>query len=197
MTKQWEDNFEALLAWLDPDRDQAGQKYEEIRQALIHIFSWRGCYDAEDLADDTITRVINKLPDIVPGYEGNPALYFYGVAKNVLWEVSRRDLAKAPQVEFEKGTEKGTEPEVEQDTTSLDRVFECLEACLQKLPAADRELAMRYYQQDHPKVKYRKTLARRLGIEPNNLRVKLYRIRVSLHSCIVKCLAKRTEDETN
>ncbi len=37
-----QDDFDKLLAWLHDDREQAGQKYEEIRESLIKIFSWRG-----------------------------------------------------------------------------------------------------------------------------------------------------------
>src|SRR5947209_6617862 len=37
------DSFDRLLAWLNPDREQAGQRYEEIRRRLIKIFARRGC----------------------------------------------------------------------------------------------------------------------------------------------------------
>ena len=46
-----------LLEWLDPNLDLAGEKYEEIRRGLIKIFGYRGCSDAEGLADETINRV--------------------------------------------------------------------------------------------------------------------------------------------
>ncbi|HEY0083559.1 MAG TPA: hypothetical protein VGB61_12265, partial [Pyrinomonadaceae bacterium] len=56
-----QEGFERLLTWLSPDREQAGKKYEEIRQSLIKIFVWRGVHEAEDLADETITRVTWKV----------------------------------------------------------------------------------------------------------------------------------------
>ena len=55
-----------MLAWLDSDRERAGQKYEEIRCGLIKIFVCQGCTDPEGLADETINRVIRKIPEIVP-----------------------------------------------------------------------------------------------------------------------------------
>ena len=67
MKKEWvltKEAFDALLEWLDPNRDIAAQKYETIRTRLIKIFSCRGCLEAEDLADETINRVTNKLPEI-------------------------------------------------------------------------------------------------------------------------------------
>jgi hypothetical protein len=38
-TEKWvltREAFERLLAWLDPDRERAGQKYEKIRQKLVN-----------------------------------------------------------------------------------------------------------------------------------------------------------------
>jgi RNA polymerase sigma factor (sigma-70 family) len=193
MTKRWEDNFDALLAWLDPGRDRAGEKYEDIRHSLVNIFSWRGCYDAEDLADETITRVTNKLPEVAQGYKGDPALYFYGVAKNLLWEVTRREQSKVPSVTIDEMTDAVSDA----PSNDFEREYDCLEQCLQELSADDRELALLYYQQEQPKIDYRKAMARRLGVAPNNLRVKVHRIRAVLHSCIEKCLENKAEDETN
>ncbi|HEY7785163.1 MAG TPA: hypothetical protein VIB00_10575, partial [Pyrinomonadaceae bacterium] len=60
MNKDWvltQESFDALLHWLDPQRDRAGLRYEEIRRSLIKIFACRGCAEPEDLADETINRV--------------------------------------------------------------------------------------------------------------------------------------------
>lgn len=78
--------FDQMLVWLDTDRERAGQKYEEIRYRLIKIFVCHGCIDPEGLADETIDRVIHKVPEIAPNYAGNPALYFSGVARYILLE---------------------------------------------------------------------------------------------------------------
>jgi len=40
-------------------------------------------------------------------------------------------------------------------------------------------------------------LAQRHGLAPNNLRVKVYRIRATLHDCIQSCLKNRTANETD
>src|ERR671927_1499820 len=91
--KEWEltrEAFANVLAWLDQDAGKAGEKYEEIRAALIEIFMCRGCPIAEELADDTIDRVIRKLDAIRENYIGDPALYFYGVAQMIHLEYARR-----------------------------------------------------------------------------------------------------------
>jgi DNA-directed RNA polymerase specialized sigma24 family protein len=85
--------FERLLAWLDKDRDRAGLRYEEIRFQLIKIFVSHECPDSEGLADETINRVARKIKDIADTYTGNPASYFYGVARIVYLEYLRRKPA--------------------------------------------------------------------------------------------------------
>src|ERR687885_224752 len=88
--------FDSLLAWLDADRDQAGEKYECIRLRLIKIFTCRGRPDAEELADETINRVTLKATQVAKDYVGDPALYFYGVAQKVFLESVRPHPAAAP-----------------------------------------------------------------------------------------------------
>ena len=189
MTKKWEDNFDALLNWLDPDRESAGRKYEEIRHSLIVIFTWRGFSDAEDLADETITRVINKVPEITPEYTGDPALYFYAVAKRQVFEVLRRQQRRK---ELET-PEKLRDRVADEEPNDREPEYECLGKCLSELPAADRELILRYYQQEQPKIDYRRDLSSIYGLAPNALRVKVHRIRTILHQCIDRCLEKGSE----
>jgi RNA polymerase sigma factor (sigma-70 family) len=187
MTKKWEDNFDALLTWLDPDREKAGERYEHIRQALINIFSWHGCADAEDLADETISRVTKKVLELAPNYKGDQALYFYGVAKKMQWEIGRRDqtTAKLPLLDNVKDSTR------QPDSNDFELEYECLDQCLAQLPAADRDLIMLYYRQDQPKIDSRKELARKLDVAPNTLRVKVHRIRLMLHLCIEGCLQRK------
>ena len=83
-------NFEKLLDWLDSDQIEAALKYEAIRTNLIRIFSSRGCLVPDELADDVFDRVAKKINEIIPSYEGEPALYFYGVARNVFREYTRK-----------------------------------------------------------------------------------------------------------
>jgi hypothetical protein len=75
--------FDRCLAWLDPDRERAGEKYEEIRRKLISDFVRREWVDPEGLADETIDRVIHDLPEIAGTYVGDPALSFYAMAQRL------------------------------------------------------------------------------------------------------------------
>src|SRR5215831_11505831 len=84
---EWTLSAEALarfLAGLDPNSDCAGEKYESLRLALMKFFDWRGAHFPEELADETINRVIRKIDEgqIVRDIP----TYCHGVARLVLLE---------------------------------------------------------------------------------------------------------------
>jgi len=191
MVKQLEitqDKFERLLAWLGPDREEAGKKYEEIRQSLVKIFTWRGWAEAEDMADEVINRVAEKLSELLPTYKGDPALYFYGVARKLLLEYSGRAQKRVQLDEIRKPLK--VVPELGQEDDS-ELLRECLTQCLQKLSAQSREIITAYYLKDRKaKIDNRKEIAEQTGISVNTLRVRAYRIRANLEQCIKNCLEK-------
>ncbi len=168
--------FDSLLAWLDADREQAGRKYENIRQRLIKIFTCRGRPDAEELADETINRVTLKAPEVAQAYVGDPALYFYGVAQKIYLESMRK---RPPAVV----------PVVAASSDEIEREYECLERCLEQVSPHGRELVLEYYQNDkRAKIDQRKQLAQRFGIAQNALRIRAHRIRATLQQCVEECL---------
>jgi DNA-directed RNA polymerase specialized sigma24 family protein len=184
MNKEWtltQAALDSLLSWLDPDRENAGAKYEAIRTRLIKIFNCRGCLEAEDLADETINRVISKLSEVADSYEGDPALFFYGVAKRVHQEYERKKIK--PVVAM---------PPADQ-MDEVEREYECLEKCMQAISQNQRELVLQYYQEDkRAKINNRKQLAHKLGIAVNALRIRAHRIRSALHQCVELCLGRQT-----
>ena len=168
--------FEQLLRWLDPDRETAGAKYELIRKRLIKLFVCRGVDVPEELADETINRVTRKVHEICATYVGKPEHYFHGVANNIHLEWIRKKRAQvAPP----------SPPPVNEDD---ERRFACLERCVNKLPKADRDLVLGYYQDEkHAKIDHRKQMAEQMGLGMNALRIRLCRIRASLQSCAEQC----------
>lgn len=168
--------LDRLLHWLDHDRDRAGHKYEQIRSGLIKVFLCRGSVDPEELADETINRVARKVQEIAESYVGDPALYFYGVAKMVYLEYSRRQLV-APHP---------PPPDTAEET---DLRYECLERCMQNLPAKNRELILAYYEHESgAKIDRRKELADQMGITANALWIRAHRIKKELQNCVNQCL---------
>jgi len=171
--------LDRLLIWLDPDRDRAGAKYEEIRFRLIRLFICRGCTEAEDLADETINRVTSKLCQVADGYQGDPALFFYGVAKKIYLEYARKKTKPV-------GTMPADEP------GGSEQEYECLDECMQALPPDQRDLVLQYYQKDRrAKIDNRKQLALSLGIAINALRIRAHRIKSALQRCVEKCLTEK------
>jgi len=179
MRRQWDitqDAFDTFLTWLDSDRDQAGIKYEDIRRKLIKIFVCQGCPSGEDLADETINRVIRKMPELADMYNGDPLAYFCGVARNVLLEHFKKDSAALPLPPPDSPEQK-------------EREYECLERCMKVLTPENRDLMLGYYKEEkRAKIVHRKELADRLGIALNALRIRAYRIRTGLQGCVENCL---------
>jgi RNA polymerase sigma factor (sigma-70 family) len=179
--------FTHLLSWLAPDRDLAGEKYEQIRRGLIKIFRCRGSTIPEDLADETINRVASKMDEIAPGYVGEPASYFYAVANNIYHEYLRTASAQNRPLSAQVAEKKDSSEEIESK-------YECLEECLDRLPAYKREIIHIYYshaRSGREKIGRRKELAERLGIGSSILWLKAHRIRQNLKQCVSQCFQRK------
>lgn len=171
--------FDNLLSWLSPDREEAGRKYEEIRRRLIRLFNCRGCDSPEELADDTINRVIKILDAKETEYSGDPILLFFGVARKVFLEWSRK---------------RGLEPKDVPPVPSLytEQELECLDECMWRLPERGRSLIIRYYEQEgRGKIANRQKIAAELGLDMNVLRIQVCRIRKALRDCVFACIQRK------
>lgn len=169
--------FDALLGWLDPDRERAAKRYEEIRRRLIRFFTGRKCAAAEDLADETMNRVARKVQEGLV-YVGDTAPYFYAVAHKVYLE----HVKKKPHV---------PPPPPPRNAEEAEREHSCLDLCLERLQPRSRELIREFYQEEKgTKIEHRKRLAERLGLSMNALRIQAYRIRQVLLECVRQCLSR-------
>ena len=168
-----------MLAWLDPDRERAAKRYEEIRRRLIRFFTCRGCAVPEDLTDETINRVAKRVrEELGRTYVGDTTPYFYGVAHNVYLE----HIRKPPHVPA---------PPAPRSTEEVELAHACLDECIEQLRPRSRELIREFYQEEkQAKIEHRKRLAERLGITPNALRIQAHRIRQFLQECVRQCLSR-------
>lgn len=184
-----QESFDALLNWLNPDRDLAAEKYETIRGGLCRIFVAKGFSDAEHLADETISRVEKRLPEIRASYVGDPASYFHGVARNLIREEYRR-----------KEIATDVSPVAEIKVAVQSDAFECLRRCLQFLSLMKQELILDYYvYEGHDKVENHKMMAQELSISEGALRGRAHHIRSELEKCVQQCvenLKKQTKGVT-
>ncbi len=88
--------FNALLLLFSEVPEEAGEKYEQMRAGLVRFFEFRGCHDAQTLADETINRVATKIDTFDAARTNKLTAFFYGFASNVLSEYrrdSRREVA--------------------------------------------------------------------------------------------------------
>jgi RNA polymerase sigma factor (sigma-70 family) len=182
------EGFQSFLAWLSPDPDRAAHRYNEIRGGLMKMFVCRGCDRPEELADEALDRVIRKVEVVAPGYEGNPAAYVHGVAKNVFLEYlrTRRRSLEGGAVELETALRRASAPT---GNTELERRHACLERCLAGLAADDRDLILRYYREaGWAKIEERQIMADETSASRSALRKRTQRIRERLKICLTGCL---------
>lgn len=182
------DNLAELLRWLDPsDPDKAAERLEKIRQRIIKIYTNRGSRRAEEVFDVTLARVCEKVTVIAPTYVGDPALYFYAVAKKVHSEFLRAD---APLAVLEPNVKRlNSEGGPDEDSAWIETRHQCLDHCLNQLPLEKWSLIIRFYEGDgQARIENRKKLSEELGIDPKALSLRALRIRRELLECMRGCL---------
>jgi DNA-directed RNA polymerase specialized sigma24 family protein len=168
---------EALLRFLGISADELDEKYLEIRRKLVHFFVYRGRSDFEELADRTIFEVVKDCERVVDSYVGEPMLWVYGVARNILRGTSEKPLPPLIM----------PEPDPAEVKQARD---ECLHHCLlHTLEDEERALIIQYYEGEKGrKIDNRKRLADLLRTTPNGLRLRVHRIRNVLRECLTRCL---------
>ena len=175
------DALAGLLDLLGPDRESAARRYEDIRGRLLRIFQWRGCPYPEELVDETMNRVAHKAADGLELRSADPFRYFCGVAQMVFKEVLRENRRK--QDAFAEIRRTGPPPEEDEDPR-----MDCLRDCLDELTADNRELIVEYYAgEGSRRIQNRKKLASKLGVAMNALRIRAYRLRAQLETCMLEC----------
>ena len=146
----------------------------------------KGFSDAEDLADETINRVMKKLPEIQDTYVGEPARYFHGVSRYIIREMMRR---KEVAVEEVPGV--SAEAEVHSDE------YDCLLKCLRFLPSDRRELILDYYIYDgRDKIVQHQHMAKERGLTDGALRGQTHQVRRTLENCIRQCIESMRTNES-
>jgi len=177
--------FRALLAWLDPDPNQAGAVYAKVHRRLCTYFEgWRdAARHAEELADAALDRAVVKLAQ-EPGIAARDATaYIRTIAGYILKEFRSRPQAVALTVD-----PPDLRAELEHEGSEDSR---CLNLCLGGLSSEDYELIMEYYahEKSADATRYRQeVLPLKLGKSYGALRVQVLRIRRALSECIAQCL---------
>jgi RNA polymerase sigma factor (sigma-70 family) len=180
---QVEQPFNFFLSLLSSDRDTAEKKLKDIRRRLVIMLDCRGCACSEDLAHEAILRFTHRLPQMDPPFTGDPIGYLYTVAYNLYLEYAQKEFLPLPD-DFTETPQPGAE-----SGETKEQLHKCLDACLERMDAKNRELVLDYYRfNKQTKIDFRQTLAQQLGISANALRIRLHNIRGGLEECIERCL---------
>ena len=172
----------ALLGYLGPDPDTAGRAFEDLRRGLVRFFDWRGVHVPEECADICLDRLAKRI------LEGEQVVsvpaFTFALARLVLLEYGRRPDTRT--VSLDDAPESVLAVAASRSSPWLD----CLEAELAALPAAGRELILRYYTRERrAKIDDRAALARELGITVAALRNRAQRLRDRLERAVSACVA--------
>lgn len=182
-TELREASFARLLDRLDPDRQRAGEKYEDLRRTLVRFFEWRGTPFAEDRSDETLDRVARRIAEGIDVV--HVAAYCHRVAQLVVLEAAKSDRHRtsvddAPLVAPD---EDGEAARVKEQRLA------CLDRCLDTLPDDSRRLLVEYYGDgDGGRIVVRRRIAERLGINGDALANRAQRLRNKLERCVGDCL---------
>ena len=174
--------------------------YELMRARLIKFFEFRKCEIAHDLTDETINRVARRISEgeIIPS--NSLSAYFYGVARNVLKEHRNSPEKNAYSIDL---LESSHHPLVNPLETNrlrseknlLEQLLECLDSCVRKLPDKEQEIILVYYEGEYgAKIENRRKIARVFGMNINNLRIRVFRIREKLERCVQLCRKKAASE---
>lgn len=173
-----QEKFAHFLEWLNPDSDSAGEEYERLRFRLCTFFSQRQCMFSDELADETINRLILKSSE--ENIE-NKLAYCYGIARNVYRESLRKERS---HLNLDDVTIAAKAP-AEQ---SFSR--ECLDKCLAELSPESRSLILDYFSEVKlAKIELHRRISEGLDMTQTALRMRVMRIKQKLKICVQECMS--------
>ena len=183
------DTFTRLLECLDPDRERAGDKYEDLRRILIRFFEWRGAPYPEEHTDEAFNRIGRRLGE---GIEiKNLSAYSYEVARLVFLETIKG--ADSKRLSLESARVDAVASDMTAELAEKELRLTCLEDCLLTLPEENAELILEYYRYDkRGQIERRRALADRFGVRRDALANRVQRLRDKLELCVSRCLLKKS-----
>ncbi|MBB6142713.1 DNA-directed RNA polymerase specialized sigma24 family protein [Silvibacterium bohemicum] len=190
--------FDALLTALDPDLERASGKYTALHDRLIRFFHWNNVEDADALADETLDRLARRVAadrnDATAEAVKEPEKFAAGIARLLLHEYWRQRQRQEQALQLISKQERASSAadvreDVREGIRETEALAQALDHCLQKLPAAQRELIEKYYDTEgRNHIESRKQLAGQLKISLNALRNRAMRIRSELEEHAAQAL---------
>jgi len=176
--------FDKLLLCLAPDCDRAGEEYELLRLRLLEYFRSRACLRAEELADEVLNRLAQKVAAGEPIRE--VPRYCYGLARWI-----RMEYLRDPKNKHTNFDDLPVIPVLPPDPLLEQERLNCFKHCLQRLTAEEREVVIGYWDhEEQSNSEVRRDMAARLGISPTALRIRISRSKKKLKACYDDCLER-------
>jgi DNA-directed RNA polymerase specialized sigma24 family protein len=174
--KRTERDFLAFLDRLSPALPESGAIYNRTRQKLIFFFEAyrQAARFAVELADETMDRMasIGSAEKEITNVDA----YARSVGRYVLKEFWKKRIAETLVVDV---------PEPPQLHEELDDRLLFLRRCLDKLQIEDRKLILTYHGgKGREKIAAHRDAATKLNLSPEALRVRAFRIREKLETCV-------------
>jgi len=183
-----------LLLLFDNDFD----RLLRCREKLIRRFALEFRDDAEDLASETLKRVLQALDRDKTQLTTSIEAYVSGFATKIIHEarkqVSRKGIplddlpaAKEPRI--------SSPEELLIACSEEEDLRECCKQCLDQLHRSDREMLISYYNLElgeQLKV-VRERMERSLSLTNAQLRKRTFNLRKEIEACIKGCLARRNK----
>lgn len=165
------------------------------REKLIRRFALEFRDDAEDLADETLKRVLLVLEREENQITTSIEAFISGFATNIIHEARKQVSRRGISIDdLPSGKEpRSVSPEELLIGCSEDEDLRlCWKKCLDELHRSDREILISYYdlELDEKLKEVRERMARSLGLTNAQLRKRTFNLRKELEACIKNCLAR-------
>lgn len=165
--------LDGLFQLLEPDAPSVEEGFRRCRLKLIKFFAWRHCEDPDNLADETISRLLKNVRADLEISSDNPYSYVYAIAVNVFKEYLRVKKKGAMLTQLDEARE----------IVVLPVTDDCKKQCFEQLSHDKRELLVHYYSGDED----RNEIASEQGLSLNALRLQVHRIKQGLRRCYEDC----------
>ncbi len=148
-----------------------------MRFRLCTFFAHRHCSFADELADETINRLILKVSE---EEIENKIASCYGVARNVYRESLRKERTHLDIDELSIAAKAPEEPSFSS---------ECLDQCLDKLAPDTRTLLLDYFSEARSaKIELHRRISESLATSQTALRMRVMRTKQKLKVCVQECM---------
>lgn len=173
--------FRALLARLAEEGEPGEVVYERLRKRLITHLRLHVAAEAHNLADVALDRMARRIGEGTA--VDNVYLYALGIARLLVHEFHARAAREQRALrEIASNEDETHDFESSQDA---DEAARALSECMERLGKAGVDLIMEYYAagDGSARIKHRRRMAARLGIQMNALRNRVLRLRELLERC--------------